>query len=343
MGTTLVALLLLRLAVAIRALSYVLQTKLSGPTFFDAFDFWTQYDPTFGFVEYIDRGAAEVLHMLHVTDGVAFFGADAVQTYDPSASKGRKSLRLSTTQTFNQPSSVCGIWPAMWMLGNGPLPWPAYGELDIIEYTNDASHALFAMHTAPNCTVAASGQTGTLLTNDCGEDQGYKGCTISPNMPNTFFPRNAVIPPAVLALNPNPEEFGIPVANFEGSCSIDEHFSNMQLIFNIDFCGTWAGPTFNSNTSCPVLDPANQWKSCNIYVGSRPQAFKEAYFAVKSILIYQSAPAPGQSSSVSPPPPPPSSTPPPVHTSPVAASTQIIVRTSTVVVTASAPHQSPLI
>ncbi|KAM3419485.1 hypothetical protein BST61_g5410 [Cercospora zeina] len=83
----------------------------------------------------------------------------------------------------------------------------------------------------------------------------------------------------------------MPAANFEGSCSIDEHFSNMQLIFNIDFCGTWAGPTFNSNTSCPVLDPANQWTSCNIYVGNNPQAFKEAYFAVNSIVIYQSAPA----------------------------------------------------
>ncbi|KAM3419486.1 hypothetical protein BST61_g5411 [Cercospora zeina] len=196
MGITSVALLVLRLLVPVHAVAYVLQTNVSGPTFFDAFDFWTQDDPTFGFVEYVDRGAAEVLQMLHVTDGVAFFGADAVQTYDPSANKGRKSLRLSTKQTFNHglfvidlshmPSSVCGIWPAIWMLGTGPLPWPAYGELDIVEYTNDASHGLFAMHTAPNCTMAASGQSGTLLTNDCGEDHGYKGCNISPNMPNTL-------------------------------------------------------------------------------------------------------------------------------------------------------------
>ncbi|PPJ59987.1 hypothetical protein CBER1_02699 [Cercospora berteroae] len=214
MGTTFVALLVLHLVVAISAVPSTLQTNLSGPTFFDAFDFWTQYDPTyaqskagllyenradqvasFGFVEYIDRGAAQALQMLHVTDGVAYFGADAVQMYDPYANKGRKSLRLSTKQTFNHglfiidlshmPSSVCGIWPAMWMLGNGPLPWPAYGQLDIVEYTNDASHGLFAMHTAPNCTIAGSAQTGTLLTNDCGEDQGYKGCNISPNTPNT--------------------------------------------------------------------------------------------------------------------------------------------------------------
>lgn len=119
--TTFVALLVLYLAVAIRAIPYTLQTNLSGPTFFDAFDFWTQYDPTyaqpkaglldeneadrvtsFGFVEYIDRGAAQALQMLHAADGVAYFGADAVQMYDPYANKGRKSLRLSTKQTFNQ-------------------------------------------------------------------------------------------------------------------------------------------------------------------------------------------------------------------------------------------------
>ncbi|GIZ39870.1 hypothetical protein CKM354_000323600 [Cercospora kikuchii] len=395
--TTFVALLVLYLAVAIRAIPYTLQTNLSGPTFFDAFDFWTQYDPTFGFVEYIDRGAAQALQMLHAADGVAYFGADAVQMYDPYDNKGRKSLRLSTKQTFNHglfiidlshmPSSVCGIWPAIWMLGNGPLPWPAYGELDIIEYTNDASHGLFAMHTAPNCTIAGSGQTGTLLTNDCGEDQGYKGCNISPNMPNTFFPRSAVIPPAVLALNPNPDEFGTPVANFEGSCNIDEHFSNMQLIFNIAFCGTkWAGPTFNSNTSCPVMDPANQWTSCNIYVGNNPQAFKEAFFAVNSILVHQSATANVPESSSIPSVIPAESTrsvsasgaegrpttsstsntptagsavpsdttvdqssfmltpsPTPLgDTSPVGASTEIIVETSTVIVTVAPPSRASL-
>lgn len=95
--------------------------------------------------------------MLNFTDGVAYFGADSVQTYDPYANKGRKSLRLSSKQAFNQsdntplvvatnadahssglfvvdlahmPSSACGIWPAVWMLGNGPLLWPAYGSSD---------------------------------------------------------------------------------------------------------------------------------------------------------------------------------------------------------------------
>jgi hypothetical protein len=45
------------------------------------------------------------------------------------------------------------------------------GEIDIIEYTNNLANNLMALHTSDtlqNCTVAGSGQTGTLLTNDCG-------------------------------------------------------------------------------------------------------------------------------------------------------------------------------
>ncbi|USW47290.1 Putative glycoside hydrolase family 16, concanavalin A-like lectin/glucanase domain superfamily [Septoria linicola] len=333
------AIVLLALTVPSSAIPYAVQTNFSGPDFFDSFDFWTQYDPTFGFVEYVDRQTAVSLNMLNVTDGVAYFGADSVQTYDPYANKGRKSLRLSTKQTFNHglfvidlahmPSSACGIWPAVWMLGNGPLLWPAYGEIDIVEFTNDARHNLFALHTTPDCTIAGSGQTGTLLTNDCGEDQGYKGCGVSPDIPNSagtdfntqgggafivewtsaaikiwLFPRTVGIPSQFsLALTPDPDVLGVPTANYQGGCSIDDHFANMQVIFNIDFCGTWAGPTFNTNNSCPVSDP-NQWTSCNVYVGSNPQAYKDAYFAVNSLVVYQpvaaSAPTTSSVTSVTP-------------------------------------------
>ena len=93
--------------------------------------------------------------MLNITNDVAYFGAEASQTYDPYGSKGRKSIRMITKQSWthglfivdlqHMPSSVCGIWPALWMLGAGPLLWPTYGEIDIVEFTNDAQHNLFAM------------------------------------------------------------------------------------------------------------------------------------------------------------------------------------------------------
>ncbi|EME88045.1 glycoside hydrolase family 16 protein, partial [Pseudocercospora fijiensis CIRAD86] len=276
---------------------------------------------SYGFVHYVDRATAESLAMVNSTGNLVRFGAESTQVLDPFANLGRKSIRLTSKQTWTRglfildlahmPSSTCGIWPAFWMLGNGPLLWPVYGELDVIEFTNDATSNLIALHTAPNCTIAGSGQTGTLLTNDCGEDEGYKGCNISPTQPNSvgtgfnsngggvyavewtsvairvwFFPRNN-IPASVTAINPDTSTWGLPAANYEGSCNIDSYFTNASLVFNIDFCGTWAGPTFNTNTGCPVLNATNQWSSCNAFVATSPQAFIDAYWEVNYLKVFQ--------------------------------------------------------
>ena len=65
------------------------------------------------------------------------------------------------------------------------------------------------------------------------------------------FPRRA-IPDSILAGKPDVNDFGLPTANFEGDCDIDAHFFNHSLIFDIDFCGQWAGPTFH-DAGCPAL------------------------------------------------------------------------------------------
>jgi len=70
-----------------------------------------------------------------------------------------------------------------------------------------------------------------------------------------FFPRDA-IPPSLTSSFPNTADFGIPSANFEGSCDIDTYLYNHSLTFNVDFCGGWAGPTFTAD-GCPSLDPTN--------------------------------------------------------------------------------------
>lgn len=64
-------------------------------------------------------------------------------------------------------SSSCGVWPAFWMVGTGT--WPQTGEIDIIELTNSLPNNVMSLHTSatPNCTIAGSNMTGTLLTNDC--------------------------------------------------------------------------------------------------------------------------------------------------------------------------------
>lgn len=39
-----------------------------------------------------------------------------------------------------------GVWPAFWMMGNNGWPWPACGELDIMEHANDRDYASGAIH-----------------------------------------------------------------------------------------------------------------------------------------------------------------------------------------------------
>lgn len=74
------------LSVALCSVSaqYVLQSDFSGPTFFDAFDFNTPWDPTFGFVHYVDRPTAESHGMIGApATGPVTFGVEHTQILDP--------------------------------------------------------------------------------------------------------------------------------------------------------------------------------------------------------------------------------------------------------------------
>lgn len=67
------------------------------------------------------------------------------------------------------------------------------------------------------------------------------------------FHRNE-IPPSIKSKTKAPllSEFGVPVANFQGSCDFDAHFHDQQMIFNTDFCGSNAGETFQMH-GCPMV------------------------------------------------------------------------------------------
>nr|OQO30021.1 hypothetical protein B0A51_01919 [Rachicladosporium sp. CCFEE 5018] len=174
--------------------SFILQKSYTGLEFFTTdFTPYTGYDPTFGFVHYVDILTAEkhgLLSIANVTStGIARWGVDTQAILDPSANLGRMSLRLQSTRTYKYglfvldaahvPANVCGTWPAFWMVGDGI--WPSTGEIDIIETTNSVPGNLMSLHTtaSPGCTVAGSNQTGTLLTNDCAFANSYTGCAVS--------------------------------------------------------------------------------------------------------------------------------------------------------------------
>lgn len=264
--------------------SYTLQDTYAGNSFYDHFNFFTDADPTHGFVEYLDRNTANQSGLVGYGQGTAKWGVDSTNVYS-NTSVGRPSIRLEGKTNYNHglfladikhmPGSICGVWPAFWTLGDSI--WPAHGEVDIIEGVNLDSANQYTAHTSDNCSMAFSGQTGPVYTKDCAlSSGGAAGCAVGSSQSNDygtnfnsngvgvyvmqwtsafiklwFFPRKS-IPTSITAGKPDVSTFGTPQANFDGaSCNIDQHFVNHRIVFDTTFCGDWAGSVYSSST-CPL-------------------------------------------------------------------------------------------
>ena len=89
-------------------------------------------------------------------------------------------------------------------------------------------------------------------------------------------------PSDVLGSNPNPAGWGQPASQWAGSgCDWDSHFQNQNLVFDTTFCGDWAGNAFQSCSA------ANNGQTCQDFVANNPSAFKNAYWSVNALKVYQ--------------------------------------------------------
>lgn len=161
--------------------------------------------------------------------------------------------------------------------------------------------------TSPNSQLAF---TGKVLTSDCdvnAPDQSKNaGCAISSNTSLTFgtdfnnagggvyatewtsqfikiwfFPRGS-FPSDIASASPSPSHnWGPPTSMFSGDFNMDDHFKNLSLVLDTTFCGDWAGNTWNTS-SCASLAP-----TCEDYVSNFPAAFREAYWAVNTLQVFQ--------------------------------------------------------
>jgi len=143
---------------------------------------------------------------------------------------------------------------------------------------------------ATNCFVNAAGQYNNQGCGITGADASYGAGFNSANggvyvtewtqtyIRMFYFTRNN-IPADLKSGNPNPANWGKPYAYFMlgGNCP-NTHFKDMTMVINLTFCGDWAGATFGAD--CPGLG------GCNDYVKNNPQAFKEAYWLINNIAIY---------------------------------------------------------
>jgi len=235
----------------------------------------------------------------------------------------------------------CGTWPAFWMFGeDAGHPWPVLGEYDIVEGVHGRQKVMTTLHTTPGCDqslLATEEKVGESW--NFGANQEATNCDV--HAPGQFFNQGcsqngpegslgegfnargggtyaaewdpvrehirtwfwlAGTEPADLVSESgalDPDVWGRPYSYFSLAPTVcpTAHFQNMRLIFDLTFCGDLGNPTWTQ--SCPT-EAASM--SCQDFVATQPERFKEAFWSIRRLDAYQraSSPAPGATTSFMP-------------------------------------------
>ncbi|KAI8329619.1 concanavalin A-like lectin/glucanase domain-containing protein [Chlamydoabsidia padenii] len=291
-----------------------LVSTLSGTNFWDGFSFSTDPDPTHGFVQYVSQPTANSLGLTYVQNGKVIIKADNTTV---SSSGGRNSVRLTSKRSYTGGLFIldlahmpygCGTWPAFWLVGPN---WPNSGEIDVIEGVNLQTADSMTLHTGSGCSYSgiSRNQTGTVSAPNCDVNAAGQssnaGCGVQSTKANSygsgfntigggvyatqwtmdggiqvwFFPRTS-IPSDITHGSPDPNTWPVPDATFPFSNNFcpSSMFANMNIVFDLTFCGDWAGSVY-STSGCP--------STCNAYVQNNPSAFTEAYWSINYLHVYQ--------------------------------------------------------
>ena len=193
----------------------------------------------------------------------------------------------------------------------GRSSWPEQGEVDYIESVHDSPTNRMSLHTKESLVITNSTENmkGLLEEDDCAVDANKVGCTVvdAPDSASSgskfndgnggifaavfssqgiqvwFFPRNSELPADIKAGTPAPSDaWGKPSGIFTGdNVDWDRLFKNLKVVINTTFCGDWAGKVW-AQSQCASLAP-----TCEDYVANHPEVFKDAYWAIKSMTLYQ--------------------------------------------------------
>lgn len=293
------------------------QDEYSGSTFFDNWDFYTGADPTNGLVNYVNRTTSFAQNLTYVQDdGIVIMKGDDTTWLGQGVYRNSvriSSIAQYTTGLFildlNRAPWGCGTWPAFWTLGNG-LSWPYAGEIDIIEGVHDNEHNQVAWHTGPGCTLTPTANfTGSIVQqngqnnlNCNGLINQNSGCGVTEWSRASYGPYfdsigggafamkwdedgiavwsfyRATIPKDILAGSPDPSQWGVPSAALAPSnCDPLKYFVNHSIIFDITFCGDWAGNSY-ATSGCPG--------TCENTL-MVPTNFVNATWSINSLKVYR--------------------------------------------------------
>lgn len=157
-----------------------LLAEYKGDSFFDGFDFFTDNDPTDGYVNYVDRPQATNQGLIQVNGyGQVKMKADSTSI---ASGRGRNSVRIESKKIYNSGLFIadfehiptgCGQWPAYWLYGPN---WPNSREIDILEYVNNMDVNQGTLHTNAGCNM--DGVDKSSFTGDWAKDlSGDKDAT----------------------------------------------------------------------------------------------------------------------------------------------------------------------
>lgn len=134
---------------------------------------------------YVDNATAAQMNLTYASSSKAVLKVD---TSENDASTGRKSVRITSKNTYDDGLFIfdvvrspygCATWPALWL--SDPSNWPSNGEIDVMEAVNTATDGnQMTLHTTNGCKMDRKRkETGTVLTKNCynGTDDNA-GCGV---------------------------------------------------------------------------------------------------------------------------------------------------------------------
>jgi len=96
-----------------------------------------------------------------------------------------------------------------------------------------------------------------------------------------FWPRGQE-PDDIRSGAPVPDDWGVPYSFFRlGLNCPKEHFAQMHMMFDLSFCGDWAGGTYP--TDCPKQAAR---MTCEDLVAFHPEELQEAYWSIRALDVY---------------------------------------------------------
>lgn len=274
-------------------------------------------------MNYVDQSTAQSGGLIGTNSSAVYMGVDNTNVASGRGrnsvrltSKKAYNTGLIILDLAHMPGGACGEWPAFWTVGPN---WPTSGEIDIIEGVNSQASNAMALHTSSGCSISAGGaggaqsaMTGSIATSNCDVNAAGQpnnaGCSIKSADSSSYgtgfnangggvyatewtnsaikiwFFSRANIPADITSGNPTPASWGTPTAVFGAPCQIGNYFKNQQIVFDVTFCGDWAGNTWSTDATCSA-----KGSSCQAYVQNTPQAFKESYWSINSLRVYSQA------------------------------------------------------